>query len=160
MLRWTTVVLSAVLALGFLSACGGGGGGSSDAPLQIEGVWGGILNDGGDDFAFFAMGVTTTASGVVSGSAAMQAVGSGNVIALSATGSTTSTEIAITLTDVVNDTIIVEARREGDVYRGTWQYPALSMAGSVRLAAEENVGLLSVGTMGNSDVTLREALGE
>mgnify|MGYP006451237277 CR=1 FL=1 len=153
-------MLSKVLALGFLSTCGGGGGGSSDPPLQIEVIWRGVLNQSGADFAVFAMDVTTTTSGVVSGNGAIEFYGSGDYVSLSATGSMTSTEIAITLKDAVNDTIIIDARREGDLYRGTWRWPSLSAEGSVRLAAEKNGGLLSVGTMGNPDVTLREALGE
>lgn len=149
--------LAAVL-VATLTACGGGGSGSGSAPIQVEGIWGGVLNQSGDDFAIFAMDVTTTSTGVVSGDGAIRFAASANDVPVSVSGATTPTSIAITLTDVADDTIIIDARKEGRVYRGTWRYPSGSLEGSVRVVSEENVDLLSLGTSRADRLTIREAL--
>lgn len=102
------------------------------------------MNYAGTDYFVFAMDVSTSAEGTVSGYGIFTGDPTGQTGAyVTVTGSTQPASANLTLTDLYNDTIRLSGNVEGAVVRGTWTYPSGSVSGSFRMAAEENVHLLS-----------------
>lgn len=113
-------------------------------PFRLSGIWGGVMNYAGTDYFVFAMDVSTSTGGAVSGYGIFTSDPTGQTGAyVTVTGSTQPAAINLTLTDLVNDTIRLSGNVEGAVVRGTWTYPSGSVSGSFRMVAEENVNLLS-----------------
>ena len=102
------------------------------------------MNYAGTDYFVFAMDVNTSAGGTVSGYGVFTGDPTGQTGAyVTVTGTTQPGSVSLTLTDLYNDTIRLNGNVEGAVVRGTWTYPSGSVSGSFRMAAEENVNLLS-----------------
>lgn len=128
-------------------------------PYKLSGFWGGVMNYGGVDFMVFAMDVSTTASGTVSGYGIVTddpTISSG--VWVQVTGVTQPTAVNLTLTDLVNDTIQLSGNVEGAVIRGTWSYASGGYGGSFRMVAEENVDLLALGTQRRGEGATLESL--
>lgn len=109
-------------------------------PFRLNGLWGGVMNHAGTDFAVFALDVSTTSGGVVSGYGLLRS--STADVYVNVTGVTRPAQINLTLTDLYNDTLAVSGSVEGDVIRGDWTYASHSLGGSFRMAPEENIHLL------------------
>lgn len=119
---------------------------SAPSPFRLAGMWGGLMNSGGVDFAAFAMDVTTDVSsstGSVGGYGVLSD-GSGEVY-VTVTGTTRPGDVRLALTDGVSDTIVLTGSVEGALIRGTWSYPAGGLSGSMRMTREENIDLLAAG---------------
>jgi len=119
---------------------------AAPSPFRLAGVWGGVMNSGGVDVAAFAMDVTTDVSGST-GSVVGYGVlsdGTGEVY-VSVTGTTQPSDVRLTLTDALSDTIALDGSIEGALIRGSWSYPAGGLSGSMRMAREENIDLLALG---------------
>ncbi|MDZ7802308.1 MAG: hypothetical protein U5K81_16135 [Trueperaceae bacterium] len=145
-----SLLLTTLLSAALLTACGSSTDGRAPTPYRLDGVWGGVLNDQGVDFAAVAIDVTTTgggSTGTVSGYGVL--LDEDSEVYLNVTGTTRPGSVDLTLTDAYDDSIFVSANVEGQVLRGTWRYPSLAMSGSMRMAEEENIDLLAMrGTRG------------
>ncbi len=102
------------------------------------------MNHAGTDYFLFAMDVTTSATGAVTGIGIVTDDPSGQTGALvMVTGTTQPAAVTLTLTDLANDTVRLTGNVEGAVVRGAWTYPSGDVSGSFRMAAQENIDLLS-----------------
>jgi hypothetical protein len=138
-LVWGVSVLIALVLL--VAACSTP---TPPQPFRLNGIWGGVMNYAGTDYFVFATDVTTSAGGTVSGYGVFTGDPTGQTGAfVTVTGTTQPASVSLTLTDLYNDTIRLSGNVEGAVVRGTWTYPSGGVSGSFRMAAEENVNLLS-----------------
>ena len=144
-MRDLTKALLLVAALAaFLAACGGT---AVPRPIQLNDVWGGVMNHAGSDFLAFAIDVETEVDGSVGTISGVGVASDGDGhIYLTVTGSSRPNEVKLTMTDLYGDAIRFDGSQEGDVIRGTWSYATLAMSGSFRMAEEENVDLLAART--------------
>ncbi len=119
---------------------------AAPSPFRLTGIWGGLMNSGGVDFAAFAMDVTTDVSSSTGsvGGYGILSDGTGEVY-VSVSGTTRPGEVRLALTDAASDTIVLNGSVEGALIRGTWSYPAGGLSGSMRMTREENVDLLTAG---------------
>lgn len=135
-------VVVAMLAT-LLVSCSNAGG-SGNRPLQINGLWGGVLSYAGGDFAVFAMDVTTSvsgSSGTISGYGLMT---DGSLdVPLAITGTTRQGEVALVMTDAYNSRIYLSGESAGQLVRGNWSFPNGSVNGTFRMSYEDNIHLLS-----------------
>ena len=116
---------------------------SPPQPLRLSGIWGGVMSYGGVDGFVFAVDVTTSAEGSVSGYGVFTSDPTlERMVFVTVTGNTQPTSVSMTLRDLANDTIQLSGTLDGAVVRGTWVYATLGMSGNFRMVAEENVDLL------------------
>ena len=136
--------LIAILALVLtLAACGTT---APAIPLQLDGIYGGVLTYQGTNFALFGMEVNTTEEGNVSG---YGVISDGYVnVTVSVSGSTdTGGGFILFLTDAYGDYFRFEGQRNDWQYTGHWSTNLGPEVGLVRFAAEEDVDMLSTSAL-------------
>ena len=136
--------LLAVLAVLVTSLVACSSAGSGSRPLEINGVWGGVLSYADGDFAVFAMDVSTTVSGgagTVSGYGLM--TDGYYEVPLTISGTTRRGTAELILTDLSGDRVYLSGNQEGRLIRGSWNYPSEGVSGTFRMSNEDDIDLLS-----------------
>lgn len=134
----------ALLLLAFtLTACQTATNSPPPTPVQLDGMYGGVLSYVGIDFLVVAMDIATTSGGSVSGYGVGTADGD-SFGYMSVTGTTQPNgDVRLTLTDLAGDWIILDGTFNGTRFEGGWRTNVATYTGTFRITHEDDIDTLS-----------------